>query len=206
MDQFVLQASGPSAWETIKPDVGSLISELTAALQTYSYEEDAVAATDEHLCSFLMAQLRTAKHRLLPAMSRAHALAGKGGSGYHDFEHAARLLRDDLDIFSDEIKMRRFSWSPLEADWLKMLVRKDHELVAGARRLVAAAEQLDADLSRAESALQDVGFWPALAAHLGKARAQLAELVRTFKERENICNLKKFEFAKTLAQLKRASL
>ncbi len=196
-------------WESVQRDLSSMVADLSAALKTYSYADDAARATDEQLAAFLMAQLRAAKHRLLPAMDRAFALAGlqPGHAGYHQFEHAATLLRDDLDIFSDEVKLRGFSWSALEPDWLKMLVRKDHELLQGCRKLVAAVEQLDADLGKADATVlaADAGFWPALAAHVGKARQLLSELVRTFKERDNICNLRKFEFSKTLAQIERAA-
>ena len=206
--ELLAAAPAPQAWESVQRDLSSLVADLSGALKTYAYTEDAAKATDEQLAGWLMAQLRAAKHRLLPAMDRAFALAGRTAApGYHQFEHAATLLRDDLDIFSDEVKLRSFSWSSLEPDWLKMLVRKDHELLQGARKLVAAVERLDADLGKADAAVlaADPGFWPALAAPVGKARQQLSELVRTFKERDNICNLKKFEFSKTLAQIQRAA-
>ena len=200
----------PSAWSLAERDVSSLIADLGAHIHGYSYADEGRArATDERVSLLLIGELRDTKHALFPLVDRAYKLSSRGAEGYHDFEHRARLLRDDLDILSDEIKMRNFSWTDIEPDWLKMLVRKDHELLAAMRKLQDSVLQLGIDLSHAErpeaTSLADKGFWPALAAHTDHCRSLLGEVVKLFKERENICNLKKYEFAKTQAQMQRSA-
>jgi hypothetical protein len=187
-------------WDKAKESMSIEIKAISKTIPGYDYSTEARAeATDGKICAFMIEGIREAKDKMFNIIQSAYELHEE--SLNKNFEG----LRDDLDIFSDEIKIRNFEWGrDLTQEWVERLVRHDYHLIQQLDRL---NRELD-DLNRLF--LRIVRLYPneTNPEHLEKIRMLLKlledavdHLVLTFKEREVICNLKPISLERTYQQM-----
>jgi hypothetical protein len=189
-----------SGWSSVTGSMASDIKSISRTIKGYDYSSEHDAeATDVKMCEFMIEEIRKAKDALFHIIQAAYEL------------HEERLnrhfegLRDDLDIFCDEIKIRDFHWSAdLSPEWLGKLVTHDSSLISQMGRL---NQELD-DVYRLF--MEAVKLYPEKTdpGHLEKIREYIKllgkavdRIVLTFRERDVICNLKPLSLEKTYQQM-----
>lgn len=189
-------------WDDVKTEMSSEFSKLKKAAPGYSYEDThAAIATDEKFCNFIVEQIRVSKDRLFNITELLYELK------IDALSKLAEDLRNDIDIFSDEIKVRHSSMDILTEHWAKRIVRHDYDLMEGIGELNARLERL----LRMITDLRKIGSrGPYQPDELEKIRKEVKnicgsvdELVRIFKEREAICNIKSVSFDRIYRKIKR---
>ena len=157
--------------------------------------------TDEKVCSLLVRGIREAKTKIFNIVELLYELEKKEPVSRH-----LQTLKDELDIFSDEVKARYCSWKELDGKWLKNLVSHDMKLVMGLKDL---NEQLQKMYERvlndrslvSESDAHEKKLWQFIDKHLPEIAENVDDLVVLFKEREGLCNLKPLSLDKTYEML-----
>jgi hypothetical protein len=188
-------------WDDVKNEMFPQVSMLEKLIRGYSYEDThAAIATDEKFCGYIIEQLRVSKDSLFSVIELLYEL---------EIDTISKILEDlrtDIDIFSDEIKVRHCGWEMLSHHWMKLIVGQDHELLLGVEQLNKSLEGL---LKKA-AGVQKLGRDPYPPAELEKVRKdvkpiaqQVHRLVVVFKEREAVCNIKSVSFERIYEKVKK---
>ncbi len=187
-------------WSKIETSMSIEVKAIRKRLRGYSYIDDSTsAATDDKFCNYIIEQIRQAKDTLFHIIQNAYELHEESLDKYF------QGLRDDLDIFSDEIKIRSLEWSKnFSQEWMRRLVKHDYNLVNN-------MDKLNNDLRDTHSLfLKVIQLYPKKTDPNQLARIRklikllekaIDEIVLTFKEREVICNLKPMALEKTYSQM-----
>lgn len=187
-------------WNKIETSMSIEIKAIRKFLKDYGYSDDSSAVTtDEKFCSFIIEEIRKAKDTLFHVIQNAYELHEESLN-----KHFERL-RDDLDIFSDEIKIRHFEWSKGTAqEWMERLVKHDYRLIKNMR-------VLNEELREVHSVfLRVIELYPKKTnpENLKKVKEMINlldkvvdNIVLTFKEREVIINLKPMSLEKTYQRM-----
>lgn len=187
-------------WNKIETSMSIEIKAIRKFLKDYGYSDDSSAVTtDEKFCNFIIEEIRKAKDTLFHVIQNAYELHEESLN-----KHFERL-RDDLDIFSDEIKIRHFEWSKGTAqEWMERLVKHDYRLIKNMR-------VLNEELREVHSVfLRVIELYPKKTnpENLKKVKEMINlldkvvdNIVLTFKEREVIINLKPMSLEKTYQRM-----
>lgn len=171
------------------------IANLSKEIKDYGYgDENQSFLTDERLCAWLVSQLRQAKKRLFNIVETLYGLHFES-----KLDNLAEELRDEVDVFSDEIKTRHFRCK--QSALLEELVRHDTSLVDGTKRfnkeLESLYDQLIKGLKNPFDGRYDKEMWEKIKSILKDLDKQLDIIVQAFKEREIICNIRPLSLQKT---------
>ncbi|MCK4497423.1 MAG: hypothetical protein KAU24_04450 [Candidatus Aenigmarchaeota archaeon] len=188
-------------WKMVKNKMSIEIKAVEKFIPAYDYSSESRAeATDGKICKFMIEEVRKSKDYLFHIIQVAYELHEES------LDKNFQGLRDDLDIFSDEIKVRNFQWSrDLSQAWIEKLIKHDYHLVQQMHKL---NKELD-DLHKIF--LKVVKLYPKKTdpKQLEQVRKLIKllekavdKIVLTFKEREVICNLKPLALEKTYQQMK----
>ncbi len=188
-------------WKKVKNKMSIEIKVVGKFVPAYDYSTESKAeATDGKICKFMIEEIRKAKDKLFYIIQVAYELHEQ------TLDKNFQGLKDDLDVFSDEIKIRNFQWSKdLSQAWVEKLIKHDYHLVQEMQKL---NQELD-DLHKIF--LKVVKLYPKKTdpRQLDQVRKLIKllekaidKIVLTFKEREVICNLKPLALEKTYQQMK----
>lgn len=184
----------------VKNKMSIEIKAVEKFIPAYDYSSESRAeATDGKICRFMIEEIRKSKDHLFHIIQVAYELHEES------LDKNFQGLRDDLDIFSDEIKVRNFQWSrDLSQAWIEKLIKHDYHLVQQMHKL---NKELD-DLYKIF--MKVVKLYPKKTdpKELEQVRKLIKllekvidKIVLTFKEREVICNLKPLALEKTYQQM-----
>ncbi len=189
-------------WKKAREETSFILKHLEKMVPGYSYEDETEAiATDQKMGDLIVKALRNCKNRLFFTIQLLYELQHE--SLNRDIEH----LKDEIDIFSDEIKIRHCKWSYSSPELLKKLVRHDYRLICMLRELDSLLEQIHRDASEIREIRtgHQPEFEPGGVARLKqdtrKAFDIVKEMVVLFKEREVVCNLEPATLEKTLGSI-----
>lgn len=184
-----------SKWKQARESRTEKVQALEKLIPGYDYSHEGLAhRTDGNLCKLLVEQLREAKRVAFNILQTAFEL--HRDLLLKDFEK----LRDELDIFSDEIKARTFDWDrDKPQEWLERLIDYDYRVVVGLGNLRKTLEGLEKEFLSAGQKVQDL---KKLDVHIKRADREIENLVIMFKEREAVCNIKEAALEKTFDRIR----
>ena len=194
----------PIDWNTVSLDMKASVDEIKARVKHYNYSDtEASLATDERFIEFLQDELRKSKARLYDITDVSF---GRNITLTRDFQN----LRDELDIFLDEIKLRHCEWKALTDGWIKKIIGIDLELIRGIGELNARLEKvlrkiLDFRQVRIKdhAVVYEPDFWKDVEADYAELKGMIDGLVILFKERETVCNIRKVSLEKTFRKIEK---
>lgn len=191
-------------WKQVSSEMYAQVQALKKIIQDYSYQQKADALeTDQKLCQLLISHLSESKKTIYSITDFCFSL------------HIAKklmplldMMRDETDIFSDEIKVRRCEWKYISPEFLKKVIKSDLSLARGIEKLSSGLERLYKIIIR-ESKTQKrtrqgyipPEFWAEVKETLQSLRQSLRELVILFKEREVICNIHPLTLERTFKKI-----
>lgn len=184
----------------VKNKMSIEIKAVEKFIPAYDYSSESRAeATDGKICKFMIEEVRKSKDYLFHIIQVAYELHEES------LDKNFQGLRDDLDIFSDEIKVRNFEWSRnLSQAWIEKLIKHDYHLVQQMHKLNKELDDLYkifmkvVKLYPKKTDPKELEQVRKLIKLLEKA---VDKIVLTFKEREVICNLKPLALEKTYQQM-----
>jgi hypothetical protein len=171
-----------SEWDATLKTRAMKIDSLKKFIPTYDYSSYEMAhTTDENLCSLVTEKLGLSKKAAFNVLETAFELHKE--LPLKDFEG----LRDEIDVFSDEIRARVFKWSGGKTrNWLGRLVDYDYRILTGLGNLLRGIEGLHMELLSSGRVIQD---YRTLNEHTGRLKERLDEIVMLFRERDAVCNI-----------------
>jgi hypothetical protein len=179
-----------SSWSRVAGKKVSAIRELNRFIPFYEYSSaESADMTNNKFCKLMTDKLRISKNVLFNIINTSYELHIK-----NELKDLNKI-RDELDIFLDEIKVMNLKWNEdISEKWLEKLVTHDLNLIKGSDSL---AKNLEASLKKITRAkTMDTGFWKEMAKADLVIEEQLDGLVRMFKEREALLSLKPLSFEK----------
>lgn len=187
-------------WEKVEQSRSIEIKAMRRLISGYDYStEDMAEATDNKICGLMIKEVRKAKDKLFYIIQVAYELHEES------LDRNFQNLRDELDIFSDEIKVRNFHWSKdMSQEWMDKLIMHDHSLFRQMNKLNQELEGLYhtfmdvIKLYPKKTNPKELEQVKQMIKLLEKATDQI---VLTFREREVICNLKPLALEKTFRQM-----
>lgn len=182
-------------WNEAAESRSQKVELLEGLVPGYNYShEDMAHRTDERLCKLLVYNIGEAKKSMFHILQTAFELHRE--LLLRDFER----LRDELDIFSDEIKARAFEWDKNKPqEWMERLIDHDYRIVTGLGRLKADIKALEKAFLASGEAPRELKRLDSLIKPIDR---EIEELVMMFKEREAICNIKDTSLDKTFEAIR----
>ena len=175
---------------------------LEKLVKGYSYaDRDQSVITDEKVCHLITSGIHEAKQKLFNFIDLFYSIEKKAPVSKH-----MQRLKDELDIFSDEVKARYCDWNDLDDKWTVKMVKRDDLLLKGMDKLNADLQRLY-ELVLADKALLsdskrgDERLWRIIKTQLHDIEELIDDLVTLFKEREGICNLRPLSLEKTFQSI-----
>jgi hypothetical protein len=184
-----------SEWDRAAETRAVKIESLRGFIPGYDYSgEDMAHRTDETFCSLMVENLRVSKKVMFNILETAFELHQdillKGFEG----------IRDEIDVFSDEIKVRAFKWdSGKSHKWLERLVDYDYRILSSLGNLIKGIEGLHRELLSSGKGTRELR---ALDERTVRLKKELDEIVILFKEREAVCNIKDAALEKTFDSIR----
>lgn len=172
-----------SEWEEARESRTVKIKSISRIIPGYDYSgEESAHHTDDEFCRVMIENLRLAKGDMFNILNTAFEL--HKDLLLKDFE----AVRDEIDVFSDEIKARVFRWDRTKSrKWLGMLVDRDYHILNSVNTLLKDIKALHKDLLSSTKRVEDMRKLDRETAKIKKA---LDEIVFIYKEREALCNIR----------------
>jgi hypothetical protein len=169
-------------WEEAAAARGSKISSMSGVIPGYGYATRADAQrTDETFCSVMVENLREAKAIMFNVLETAYEM--QRDLLLDEFQ----ALRDDIDVFGDEVKARAFHWDHYKpAEWLGRLIDHDYRTLSLLAEFFIGVHDLEKAFLDSKETVQDI---KKLEQDVKTLRAKLDELVSMFRERDAICTV-----------------
>ena len=170
-------------WERARESRTLKIKSISRLIPGYDYSgEESAHRTDDEFCRVMIENMRLAKGDMFNVLNTAFEL--HKDLLLKDFE----AVRDEIDVFSDEIKARVFSWDRTKSrKWLGMLVDRDYRILNSVNTLLKDIKALHKDLLSSTKRVEDMKVLDSKTANLKKA---LDDIIFMYKEREAICNIR----------------
>jgi len=188
-------------WEQVK-SLAPETKKMEKLIQGYSYATKQLAViTDENVCQNIVKGIRQAKVSLFNVIELLFEIEKE-----EPLSKSIQILKDELDIFSDEVKARYCDWKEQNTKWMIRLIKHDHEIVSGIASLNIILQNMYEELLRgrsllSENELEQGRLWAKLKKQLPEIEERVDKLVTLFKEREGICNLKPMSLEKTFKSI-----
>jgi hypothetical protein len=190
-------------WEQVKTLAREAIP-MEKLIKGYSYaDEYSAVATDEKVCDYVVKGIRQAKGTIFSIISILYQLEKK-----EPVSKEMQKLKDELDIFSDEVKARYCEWKGLNEKWTVVLVKHDHSIVTGLDVLNLNLERLYQSMLKDKALLSgdelaEKKLWKRMKKEIPGFEERVDSLVGLFKEREGICNLRPLALEKTFRSIQK---
>ena len=194
----------PLDWEQVVKDMKFRIDEIKAHVKYYDYsDQENSLITDEKLVEYMQDELRKAKSMLFDITDISF---GRQINLSKDFQN----LRDELDIFLDEIKLRHCEWKGLNEEWIKKIIKTDLDLINGIKELNKKLDHVRREILdfkqikiKDHTVVYEPDFWKETEKDYWELKNMIDHLVFSFKEREVICNIKRASIEKTLKKIEK---
>jgi SMC interacting uncharacterized protein involved in chromosome segregation len=109
-------------------------------------------------------------------------------------------VRDEMEVFSDEVKSRAFSWDSAKSQkWLGKLVDYDFRILSDLGNLKKQVDGLHKELLDSGSSVRDMSQ---LDEHALQLKKKLDSIVVRFREREVVCNISETVLDKTFDRIR----
>jgi len=179
------------------------LANVKKIIKPYSYETTEISIqTDEKLCHFITTSLSSTRKLLYNVSDLLFSL--QLGENLLD---VIQNLRHDVDILSDEIKIRHCTWKDIPEQFLIKIIKHDHSLVEKVVKLNTDVEMLFNGILT-ETKKHKRGryyisreFWLNVDLSLGNIRGEIKNLAILFKEREAMCNIHPITLNRTFKKL-----
>ena len=180
------------SWKEVKVKMWARIKELEKAIPAYEYSEaHNVNATDEKVKEIFLKELRESKKSLFYMLESAYEQQKEG------MTRDVLKLRDDIDIFLDEVKIKHtIKWpEDIPLEFLEKIVIHDSDIIKELPKLNQKLEEagkilMDLEKERPGAVPFDREQEDKLHSRLSEAKRLADELVKLFKEREMLLNLR----------------
>ncbi|MCX6814989.1 MAG: hypothetical protein NTY20_05060 [Candidatus Aenigmarchaeota archaeon] len=178
-----------SGWKEVKTKMWARIKEIEKLIPSYDYsEKHYMISTDEKMTDLVHDELRKSKKILFNIIENSYEQQKEG------LTTDLQKIRDDIDIFLDGVKIKHVKWpETIPEEFLEKIVIHDSELLREIPRLNSELEEIEKQLLVMEkpgTSLFDREQLDKLNARTLAIKNRVAELVRLFKERELLLNLK----------------
>ena len=181
-----------SAWNETKTKMWARVKEIEKLIPSYEYSSPHhVSHTDDKVKDLILSELRSSKKLLFNILETAFEQQKEG------MAKDIHKIRDDIDIFLDEVKIRHpIKWpESIPQEFLEKIVVHDSEIVREIPKLNSRLEEigkmlLDIEKERPGAVPYDREQSARLHANVSEIKKLVDELVRLFKEREMLINLK----------------
>ena len=187
-------------WENAKTKHLSKFKELRKLIPGYEYSDSHRAElTDGKLSLLILEELRKCKNTLFDIVEISYELQ------LDKLTKGVQKIRDELDIFADEIKVRYFEWKSPPEFFLEKIIEHDHGLVKGGekfRETLDSIRKLIMKMEKPGGSLFDKKQLELLERKTREAEQQLDSLVRLYKERESIFKIKSISIMRTFRKLR----
>ena len=195
----------PNEWKQAASETSEDIKRIKKLIRYYEYSsrENSII-TDEKICDFFVRKIREAKDMLFGMIETMYELQEE-----KMINKKLEELKDTLDIFSDEIKVRHCEWKDIDLEWIKKLVKHDEYLLSGLVDLNSFLENFSRDILKSEeirsdgTVVYDKLFWEDMEGRAKKAEEQIERLVIAFRERDAICNIKPISLERTFQKIRK---
>jgi hypothetical protein len=184
-----------SEWDAAVKTRAMKIGSLKKLIPGYDYSaEDTAHRTDETFCSLMVENLKLARKTMFNILETAFELHRE--LLLKDFEG----LRDEIGVFSDEIRARAFRWdSGKSRKWLERLVDYDYRILTSLGNLVRGIQGLHKELLSSGKGIRELRT---LDEHTGRLKERLDEIVIQFRERDAVCNIREAALEKSFAGMR----
>jgi hypothetical protein len=178
-----------SAWKEVKTKMWARIKEIEKSIPSYDYsEKHHIISTDEKMTDLIHDELRKSKKLLFNILENSYEQQKEG------LATDLQKIRDDLDIFLDGVKIKHVKWpETIPEEFLEKIVIHDSEILREIPKLNSELEDIERQILGMEkpgTSLFDRELLDKLNARTLDIKNKVSELVRLFKERELLLNLK----------------
>lgn len=175
---------GGEDWDSARSAHLAKVQEIEAIIEKYGYGDTGHAAfSDEKIKLYITRNLRHAKAKLRDLISLVFQFQADM------MDDKLKALHDDIDHFSDSVKVSPFKWKELPFNLLEHLIDRDYFIIKGVDRLMTFLENLEKGILSFEEADHKVFDTKAIDETVEGIRKQLRELTILFKEREALFQL-----------------
>ena len=177
-------------WEKAAGESLTFIKEIKKFIPRYSYADPTHSvATDENISEYLVIMLREGKKHLFDTIELLYELQVKG------VINRLQKILDEMDIFSDEVKVKFHKEISLSKEWLRKLIMYDLHIIRESERLNKMITSLENHIIRSEEIVsEDVRRYSE------EIRRQLGKVVALFKEREVLSTLEEIDLNRTFSE------
>ena len=184
--------SDVSSWKEVKTKMWARVKDIEKEIPGYDYSETHhMIVTDDKVKDMFILELRKSKKTLFNVLETAYEQQKEG------MTKDLHKLRDDVDIFLDEVKVKHpVKWpESIPQEFLEKIVTHDSDILKELPKLNAKLEEiakllLDIEKERAGAVPYDREQADRLHRNVSEAKKLADGLVRLFKERELLINLK----------------
>ena len=171
-----------SAWNQATGSRIIKLKSLDRLIPGYSYSEpDLAHKTDEIFCSVIVENIRTAKAVMFNVLETAYELHRE--LLLKDFEK----FRDEMDMFSDEVKARAFKWDSNKGkNWVGRVIDYDYRILTGLGNIMTGVRELEKAFLKSKGTVKET---KGLENQTRQLKAILDKLVIMFRERDVVCNI-----------------
>jgi hypothetical protein len=171
-----------TAWNEASRTRKFKIGTLLGIISGYGYpSEDIAHRTDELVCRAMIENLRVTKNVMFNVLETAYEMHRE--LLLKDFDR----LRNDIDVFSDEIKARVFRWDNEKSQkWFEKLVDYDYRLLTGLGKFVGGVRALEKEFLSTTGKTPEVRKLDEYVKGLTKL---LDRMVTMFRERDAVCDI-----------------
>ena len=178
-----------SGWKEVKTKMWARIKEIEKVIPGYDYsEKHHMMATDEKMTDLIHQELRKSKNLLFNILEGAYEQQKEG------LTNDLQKIRDELDVFLDGVKIKHVKWpETIPEEFLEKIVVHDSELLREIPKLNSELEEIEHQILKMEkpgTSLFDREQLDKLNARTLDIKNRVNELVKLFKERELLLNLK----------------
>jgi hypothetical protein len=179
-----------SGWKEVKTRMWARIKEIEKEIPAYDYSETHhMVATDDKVKDIVVDELRKSKKLLFSILEGAYEQQKEGlTTDLHN-------IRDDIDIFLDEVKVKHeIKWPErIPEEFLEKIVIHDLEILRAIPKLNGELDEIHKQILGMEkpgTSLFDREQLDKLNARTQSVKNQAADIMKLFKERELLLNLK----------------
>jgi hypothetical protein len=190
-----------NAWKEVCDEAYIVIREIKQFIKDYDYSDpEKSKKTDSAICSFFLEQLSQAENIIHDIIDLAFELQKE-----NELTEILEKIRDEIDIFSDEIQARFCEWKNVPKEYLKKIVLRDSYLIIGVQQLTKNLEMLRSEylkLQKEKSAFEYEKELKKLLLQTKEIEKQIDNLAVLFKEREGLCNIKPISLKRTFDKIR----
>jgi hypothetical protein len=178
-----------SSWKETKTKMWARIKEIEKVIPNYDYsEKHRMMATDEKMTDLIHEELRRSKNLLFNILEGVYEQQKEG------LTNDLQKIRDEVDVFLDGVKIKHVKWpETIPEEFLNKIVVHDSELLREIPKLNSELEEMEKQILAMEkpgTSLFDREQLDKLNARTLDIKNRVAELVKLFKERELLLNLR----------------